>query len=224
MRPAVCIPWFDSGDPHRLAAFECVRGIWSRSSWPVFVSVYAEQRATARNEAAHAALDLGHDVLVFSDADTVGLGEHVEAGVGLAAGAPGLVYCFDLYVRLTRGATEELIAHPEDEWPLLFERQYFAPPSVGCVALSAETYLGSGGFDESYRGWGYEDLAFADACQRIAPARRVSGPAFHLWHGERFGDPFTNGATLVDAPVGVDPEQAEANRRRWLLSREGVKV
>lgn len=220
MTPAVCVPWFDTGDPHRLAAFECVQAHWRRSGWPLFVSQYARERATARNEAAHAALALDHDVLVFADADTLCLGEHVETAAALAADAPGLVYCFDLYVRLTRETTAELIVRPEGEWPLAFERQYYAPPSVGCVAISADSFLAAGGFDESYRGWGYEDLAFVDACAEIAPIRRVPGPAFHLWHGERIGDPFANGATMVDAPVGSDREQVEANRARWLASRE----
>lgn len=220
---AVCIPWFDTGDEHRRAAFECVRSLWRRSSWPLYVSRFARERATARNEVALEALGVGADVLVFCDADTLALGHHVEAAVELAAEAPGLVYCYDLYVRLTQAATAELIADPLGEWPLVFERQYFAPPSIGCVALSASTFLQTGGLDESYRGWGYEDLAFADACQRVAPARRVPGPAFHLWHGDRYGDPFLNGATLMDAPLDADdPSLIERNRERWLASRAEV--
>jgi len=219
MRPAVCVPWFDTSDEHRTAAFECVLAYWQAHEWPVVVSSYATERAHARNEAAHAALALGHDVLVFSDADTLVPYRQAEAAVALAAGSDGLVYCYDLYCRLTREATAELVAHPAEEWPLLFERQYYSPPSIGCVAMSARTYLDTGGLDESYRGWGYEDLAFADACSRLGPLRRVPGPAFHLWHGERPFDPFEDGTVMVDAPADADPGQARSNRARWLEQR-----
>jgi hypothetical protein len=220
MNVAVCIPWFDSGDPHRRAAFEAVRSFMAGSEWPLHVSTYATERATARNEAAYAALAAGHDLLLLNDADTLCLGEHLEQAVAEAARAPGLVFAYDLYCRLTREATETLVADPMGEWPLVFERQYYGPPSIGCVALSAETFLQTGGLDERFRGWGYEDLAFVDACQEVAPARRIPGPAFHLWHGDRPFNPFAHGDTLVDAPADADPEQARVNRARWLGHRD----
>jgi hypothetical protein len=224
MSVAVCLPWYDSGSDERRAVFETVRGYWEASDWPLHVSRFARERAAARNEAALAAISAGAEVLILNDADTLCLGGAVEQAAALAAEAPGLVYCFDLYLRLTREATERMLElGPGAQWPLAFERQYFNAPSIGCVALSTQTFLQTGGLDERYQGWGYEDLAFVDACQRVAPLRRVPGPAFHLWHGERYGDEpeaLSYGATMISAPLDADPVRAEQNRRRWRLDRE----
>jgi predicted glycosyltransferase involved in capsule biosynthesis len=39
-----------------------------------------------------------------------------------------------------------------------------------------------GGFDERFRGWGWEDRAFFIACDTLCGHDRISGPVRHLWH------------------------------------------
>jgi len=131
-------------------------------------------------------------ILVFNDADTVVPHEQIRKAVTLAREAPGLVYAYDLYLRLDRDGR--------------IERELYSPPSMGCAAISRECFEQVGGFDESYSGWGYEDVDFARRCQELWPIRRVTGEARHLWHGGRRND---------DSPEDSDPEQVEANRARF---------
>lgn len=93
----------------------------------------------------------------------------------------------------------------QPHWPVP-EREILNAPSMGCAAISLECFRGVGGFDEQYVGWGYEDVDFASRCAERWPLRRVPGPAFHLWHGER--DP------LTDAPDDADMAQVFENQGR----------
>lgn len=144
----------------------------------------------ARNNGAR--MEPQAEVYVFNDADTVCPHEQIATAVKLAREAPGLVYAYDLYVRKTEdGRDGETI---------------FNAPSMGCVAISGPCFRELGGFDDSYVGWGYEDLEFANRAAQRWPLRRVPGPVWHLWHGERRDD---------DAPEDSDPLEVLRNLERW---------
>lgn len=157
------------------------------------------------------------DPLVFNDADTICPPAQMFRAIELAEEAPGLVFAYDLYCRLTREMTERVRDAPvtadgfDGEWGRM---RHEGPPilnsgSMGCVAISRACFEEVGGFDESYVGWGYEDLDFATRCNALWPNRRVTGPVFHLWHGDRRAD---------DAPDDSDPDQVKANEARWQAS------
>lgn len=143
----------------------------------------------ARNLGAELTSD---DVLVFNDADTIVPAGQIREAVQAAGDEPGLVYAYTLYVRRDRSGR-----------PV---REIFGSPSLGCAAISRESFEQVGGFDESYIGWGYEDCDFARRCSERWPLRRVEGVAWHLWHGDRRGD---------DAPEDSDPDDVRANLERW---------
>lgn len=149
-------------------------------------------------------------VVVFNDADSICPPEQIREAVRLAEEAPGLVFAYDLYVRLDESESEmvrRLDTAEQDEWFAWPHQQLIHNSgSMACVAISRACFEQVGGFDESYEGWGYEDLDFAQRCGTLWPNRRVSGPVFHLWHGERNAD---------DSPADSDPAQVEVNRRRW---------
>jgi N-terminal domain of galactosyltransferase len=141
-------------------------------------------------------------VVVFNDADTVCPPGQIREAVRLAGERPGLVFAYDLYVRLAEG-----VQPPEgDDFPHSIDRIIENSGSMGCVAISRACFEEVGGFDESYSGWGYEDLDFAQRCQALWPNRRVSGPVYHLWHGDRRAD---------DSPLDSDETQVRANFLRW---------
>ena len=144
----------------------------------------------ARNRGA---ANVRAEVIVFNDADTLAERRATLAAVRLAALEPGLVYAYTIYYRRDRFGNTE--------------RELWNPPSLGCAAISRESFLELGGFDERYRGWGYEDCAFATAAgERYGAPRRVEAAAFHLWHGGRRRD---------DSPEDSDAELVAANLQRW---------
>lgn len=154
----------------------------------------------ARNEGVRRWADEA-TTLVFNDADTICPHEQIRDAVRLARDADGLVYAYDLYVRRNEnGLSGETI---------------FQAPSMGCVAMSRHTFDTVGGFDEGYVGWGYEDVDFAQRCGGLWPIRRVGGPVYHLWHGDRNSD---------DSPADSDPIQVERNLKRWRSSRTASTV
>jgi GT2 family glycosyltransferase len=169
-------------------------------------------RAKTRNLLAEYAVG---DVLVFNDADTIVPLDQILEAMTLAAEAPGLVYGYDLYVRLTREGTEAYTAGDDEDMLLSrpIEKTFTNSGSMGCVAIQAECFRAVGGFDESYVGWGWEDIDFAMRCGDRWPARRVPGPAYHLWHGDRNDD---------DSPDDANPDEVRANFARWKTSMEKV--
>lgn len=153
-------------------------------------------------------------VVVFNDADSICPPEQIRAAIMLASAQPGLVFAYDLYCRWTQQATEKWCASA-DPWnelgkpipSLAFDgKPIFNSGSMACVAISRACFEEVGGFDESYVGWGYEDLDFAWRCNKLWPNRRVSGPVYHLWHGDRNDD---------DSPTDSDPVQVAANKVFW---------
>jgi GT2 family glycosyltransferase len=131
-------------------------------------------------------------VLVFNDADSIIPHRQILEAVHQASVAPGLVYAYDLYLRLDEAGR--------------VEQELFAPPSMGCAAISRDSFWEAGGFDQRFVGWGYEDVEFAQRCASRWPVRRVSGVLEHLWHGARNSD---------DSPADADPELVERNRLLW---------
>jgi hypothetical protein len=193
------VPWRDARNPFRLAAFERVLMHLNRLGELLDRDVRVTvgrvpstepwSPGAARN---HGAAIADGDLLVFNDADSILSYRGLEALLDEAERAPGLVYGYDLYVRL-------------DEELRVAETLY-QTPSLGCVAILRECFEQVEGFDEHYQGWGYEDCDFAQRCQQRWPLRRLPGPLYHLWHGDRRPD---------DSPADSDPAQVERNLERW---------
>jgi len=150
--------------------------------------------------------DQTQTVLVFNDADTICPAAQIREAVRLADDAPGLVFAYDLYVRLNELASAQLCESPGDPIGSTFDQVIHNSGSMGCVAISRESFQQVGGFDESYVGWGYEDLDFAQRCSELWPIRRVTGPVYHLWHGDRRDD---------DSPLDSDSAQVKFNHSKW---------
>jgi hypothetical protein len=56
-------------------------------------------------------------------------------------------------------------------------------PSVSSVVVvSRKQWDTIGGFDEQFRGWGFEDTAFAAAAETFGGVVRMDGAVFHYWH------------------------------------------
>lgn len=205
----ILVPWYGS-NPRRLeAAFVVSKRLVDDGFRPVSPAPELKLAGpgAARNECRRLAGDAS--VLLFVDADTIIPAEQLIEAHDQAAAAPGLVYAYQLYLRLDEWATDQLRQKPNlDPFSLPIDDQLMNNPSLGGFAISAECFDELGGFREGFVGWGYEDCDFATRSAARWPLRRVVGPAWHLWHGGR--DPET------DAPDDSDPEQVRRNRELWL--------
>ena len=50
------------------------------------------------------------------------------------------------------------------------------------VVVSRKQWDIIGGFDEQFRGWGFEDTAFAAAAETFGGIIRMDGEVIHFWH------------------------------------------
>jgi hypothetical protein len=152
-------------------------------------------------------------LIVFNDGDSICPWPQILEAARLAMTTDGLVFAYDLYVRLSeRGTVDYLAGASLDD--CASERTIAQSGSMGCVAISRECFRKVGGFSENFVGWGYEDLHFASRCNMLWPNRRVMGPLYHLWHGERNPD---------DSPVDSDPAEVAENLHLW-STRHKTKV
>ncbi len=83
------------------------------------------------------------------------------------------------------------------------------------IALLRDAYLGIGGHDEAFFGWGREDVEFLDRVRTLGIREGAFLPVVHLWHEEapnRSGD---GNATLLAGLLAFSPEE----RIRKLVER-----
>jgi glycosyltransferase involved in cell wall biosynthesis len=197
---SILIP-FDSEEPNRLAAHKFVlKGLPSG----VELITGGEhpsgfERATARNIlAAHA---IG-DVLVFLDADSYVDPGDLLFGVDWAMENSGWGFPYQTYGCLNWAATQRVLLgqlDPQDTVNEDFEHVFPSlndpEPSVGgCVIVSRKAFERVNGYDERFKGWGFEDRAFARSLTKlVGPPIYVASWLFHLWHptpeSERFEQP-----------------------------------
>lgn len=196
------VPWRDMGCEHRRDALAHVQGYYyghdihlCDTGGDVF----------SRSDALNAAVQsLRPDVVVALDADLLIPDCQLNAAVRLAVEAPGMVVPFTEGRYLSEAATGAVYdgANPWLQQPRwLFSVSEVTPLLGGCNVLSFDTFDRAGGWPDGFAGWGHEDVAFAAACAKVAPLRRVAGPMVHLHHPK-------------DDPTYVGAEVVEANRRR----------
>lgn len=205
MRAAVVIPTFDLGkDDCRVRAFDRVRDHIASLGWPVKLPP-GTNPAIARNRGR----DLDCDVLVFNDADTLVPLEQITEAIQLAAASPGLVFAFTEYRRLG-GYISDHLRETEDAFVAPAFETFIEPPSHGCVTISRDCFVETGGYDERLEV--FEDIAFTAVCEERWAGRRVDGPAVHLWHS-RVGEP---GDPAFEERYAASREVWEANYPSWV--------
>lgn len=184
MKTAVIIP-FCSDDPHRLAAFLIVLAFYKTEfpEWEIIAGgddTKPFSRAASINMAAE---QTAADIIVINDADSLCESQRIAESVESALTRPGLVRAYTSYRRLSREASEVLTpATYLDAWQGPFDWEMENAHAHGCIAVQRECFNQVGGYDEKFRGWGYEDLAAEMLYDAFWPDRRTEGTLVHLWH------------------------------------------
>lgn len=138
------------------------------------------RRSTALNRAA--ALVPDADVLVIYDADTIVAHEQIRSAVAIARATGIVTFGFHRYAALSEEGTRQVLAGYDGSWEP-FVAYEFVNSASSCLAVRRDLWDRCGGFDERFRGWGFEDVAASLAFQTMGGGmHRVAGEAWHLWH------------------------------------------
>lgn len=167
-------------DPWRDRLWRYVRsGLVRDVDWPIFEGL-SESGPFNRAAAINSAARRPWRIAVILDADTVIDPARLRAGVN-AARKGVLVLPHDRFRSLTRRSTGQVLSGrilPEDG-----QVRWVRPETKSsCLCIGRDLWEEVGGFDERFRGWGFEDAAFYAACRQLAGVQRIGGPVHHLWH------------------------------------------
>lgn len=211
---AVLVP-FRSDDDERSRLWHHVHDWWAATAWPTghFGAMVAADggtqehfsRSVALNAAAANAGDW--DLAVIADADTIPVLNQLLAAIQVARATCRLTVAHSEWVNvepdeLARFLTLGAVPHRTD-------RTIVSLGASSMLAIPRELWDRAGGFDETFRGWGYEDRAFFRVCEILAGGvERIHGPVYHLGHERPRGDRQRN----------RDP-QFVSNHKRWLQYR-----
>lgn len=191
-----------AGVPERDAIWEWCKARWQRllPDVPIIEGHHEEDegpfnRSMAINRAAAAAGDW--DVALVIDADVFIRESQVKEALRLAAETGKVTWAHLRWRGLDAEWTRRSVADRTDFGPeidrvdmdILVERTNPISWSC-CIAIPRPVFDDLGGFDERFRGWGYEDMAFQSVIvglygyNRVTQVPGTDTPAdvFHMWH------------------------------------------
>jgi hypothetical protein len=188
VKEVILVPRRDDNGP-RDELWEWCRAWWEReqSHMPIVEGYHTDglfNRSAAVNRAAKLAGDW--DVAVIIDSDVICNPQRVKEAVLLAHETGSMVLPHDNRKDLSPAGSQRVRRGYDGNWDSLVHRTYSVEnghPSVSSVVvISRRQWDLVGGFDEDFRGWGYEDTAFAAACETFGGVIRMPGEVWHLWH------------------------------------------
>jgi hypothetical protein len=185
-RTVVLVPRRD-GQPDRDALWAWCRDWWSRHfpDWPIVEGHHPAgdglfNRSLAINRAARNAGEW--DAAVIIDSDVICDPARTRAAVERALMTGGMVMPYTVRKDLNRTGSQRVMAGYAGSWERHVARTYRDMVS-SVIAVPRPLWEATGGFDEAFVGWGFEDNAFAVLCETFGPPiARIDGDLWHLWH------------------------------------------
>lgn len=189
----ILVPRRDDNGP-RDALWQWCKGWWEReqSHLPVIEGYHTDglfNRSAAINTAARHAGEW--EVAVIIDSDVICDPNRVKQGIEIACTTGKMVLPHVQRRDLSAKGSQLVIGTWDGSWPLDVPERHIRQvysvdnghPSVSSVVIVPRSLWDTiGGFDESFRGWGYEDTAFAAAAETFAGIVRMEGEVWHFWH------------------------------------------
>jgi hypothetical protein len=226
---SIIVPWLDRGNERRSRVATYVLGYYrSLGLGEVVVGEYPDDgqplnRSRLRNEGAKKATG---GLLVFSDADCIVPRRQLRSAIKMA-GSGGIVLPYDRAVTNVSEDNVDLILGGASPWQFVdpnrpsYRREplpdeWHAGPAY---VMRREVFDDLGGFDESFVGWGDEEMAFLrTSASLVAPLRFVDGGVLHLM-------PLTNSGhnPAVLDPSTPDGQLFVSNRRRFRSLVESLR-
>lgn len=180
----------DNGERDRLWNF--ARTWWENDhpDWPIFEGVEDRtgpfNRSKAINDAARQAGEW--DAAVIIDADVICNPHAVAVGVQRAVEGGYVVVTHNERVMLSKAGTAKILDGYRGPWKErgMVERSWTDSVSC-CVVVPRDVWDTVGGFDENFKGWGFEDTAFVVAAEFLTgkPLGFVQSECFHLHHARQ---------------------------------------
>ena len=144
-------------------------------------------RSAAVNTAARQAGDWKLGIVI--DADVLCSVTNVQSALAIAEKTGRVTYAHTRWRGVSEYWTKRLLADRKDLGPdlsrdeidLYVERTNPISWSC-CVVFPRAVFDDLGGFDERFRGWGFEDMALQSAVVGLYGHERVPGDVVHLWH------------------------------------------
>lgn len=177
------VPWRPDGTKQRVFNWDVTLPHLEGLGYPVYTGAPLTpewSRAEAVNAAAAAAGDW--DVALVGDADTIPDPGSIRRAVSWVRDTRGGVRPHMDRWDLTHSATLRVAQGTDPR--TLAARDHRAEPGGGLMVIHRAGFDAIGGYDETFRGWGYEDTAANLALLRHAAFDRLPGECWHLWHGE----------------------------------------
>jgi hypothetical protein len=183
----VVVPWRDSGDPDRQAAWQWLSARWKATfpDWPL-VEADCEGPWNKPKALNDTIANLDCRVLVVADADCIIDAHRLRWAAHDANVVPWVVPHGPVW-RMDQASTARLYDEdptadlPDD--PGLIRNPYKGFPGGGLFVIGRAQWDRTGGFDPKFTGWGAEDEAFAVAADTLlGPHVRYDGPLWHLYH------------------------------------------
>jgi N-terminal domain of galactosyltransferase len=191
---SVLIPW-RGGDPQRERVLEYVLMVWDKTGADICVGEDDPGGPFNCSRAQNRAFQLAkHDKLIMIGADTVPSFSLVQ----MVYNRLDTVDWFPLFhetAYYSRESTERILSGAPRSAEAF---EYVLPFCTGPVALTRDAYLASGGMDERFSGWGYEDAAFRQTLAGLFGAPPANpDTCCCLWHETGHRNPVSPNEVLM---------------------------
>lgn len=173
---------------------------WCRARWQQYlpdIAIYEGHhddgpfnRAAAVNEAARLAdLDGRWDVGIVIDSDVFLRVSDVRAAIDRATETGKVTWPHLRWRELREDWTDRVLREPMDLGPEPTRDEMDLLVGVTnpiswscCIVIPRAIWDDIGGFDERFRGWGWEDMAFQSLITGLYGYERLGGDVLNLWH------------------------------------------
>lgn len=184
--------------------------------WPIVEGHYDDPGPFSLARASNRAAALAGDwtVALYVGADfLLATPQQALDAVGVAARTGQLTLAHNRLIQLEEDETEALIAGG----PLAASGEQHPDTFSGVLAIPRQLWDATGGFDERFVGWGWDDIAFWSSCWALGGGfQRVPGLMYHLWHPRSRADNEDSPEHAVNSVLGRRYLAARMNRQATL--------